>query len=68
MTWVPPPKTHMVEGRTGSFWPPQGYHVRYVCRHSSGNLRVLWKVDWMVVCWGKHVKEHFVKVDTGVKG
>ena len=22
----------------------------------------------MVFCWGKHVKECFVKVDTGVKG
>ena len=22
----------------------------------------------MVFCWGKHVKEHFVKVNTGVKG
>jgi hypothetical protein len=27
-----------------------------------------WKVSWMVFCWGKHVKERFVKVDTGVKG
>ena len=33
----------------------------------SGNLRVLWKVGWMVFCWGKHVKERFVKVDMDVK-
>jgi hypothetical protein len=31
----------------------------------SGNLRVLWKVGWMVFCWGKHVKECFPEVDTG---
>lgn len=29
------------------------------------NLRVLWKVNWMVFPWGKHVKGRFVKVDTG---
>jgi hypothetical protein len=28
---------------------------------------VLWKVDWMVFCWGKHVKERLAEVDTGVK-
>lgn len=33
-----------------------------------GNLRVLWKVGWMVFCWGKHARECFDKVDTGVKG
>ena len=31
-------------------------------------MRVLWKVGWMVCCWGKQVKEYFVKVNTGVKG
>lgn len=40
----------------------------YARGQSSGNLRVLWKVGWIVCCWGKHVKEHFIKVDTGVKG
>jgi hypothetical protein len=25
--------------------------------------RVLWEVDWMVLCWGKHLKKHFVKAD-----
>jgi len=28
-------------------------------------LRFLWKVSWMVLCWGKHVKECFLEVDTG---
>jgi hypothetical protein len=30
-------------------------------------LRVLWKVVSMVFWWGKHGRELFVKVDTGVK-
>ena len=32
---------------------------------SSGNLRVLWKVGWMVFCWGKHMKERLAEADTG---
>jgi hypothetical protein len=31
----------------------------------SGHLKALWKVSWMVFCWGKHVKEHLAEVDTG---
>lgn len=27
-----------------------------------------WKVGQMVFCWGKHLKERFVNVDTDVKG
>ena len=34
-------------------------------RMRSGNLRLLWKVSWMVFCWGKHVKERLAQVDTG---
>lgn len=29
--------------------------------------RVLWKVGWMVFCWGKHVKECLAEMDTGEK-
>ena len=31
----------------------------------SGDLNVLWKVDYMVFGWGKHVKECLAEVDTG---
>ena len=35
------------------------------CIYWSGNLRILWKIGWMVFCWGKLMKEHLVEVDTG---
>lgn len=34
----------------------------------SRNLRILWTDSWMAFNWSKLGKEHFISMDTGVKG
>ena len=45
-----------------SYFP--GTQLMWVLAHI---LRVLWKVGWMVFCWGKRIKEHLGETDTGEK-
>jgi hypothetical protein len=39
--------------------------LSYLVSPLKWNLRALWKVGWMVFCWGKHMKECLAEVDTG---
>jgi hypothetical protein len=63
LCWGRQVKGCFAEADTGERMFCYSKHVKGLMR--SGNIRVLWKVSWVVFCWCKHMKECLAEADTG---